>query len=108
QIVGICSIKAEVPNVARGFEVLLRSPADLQVIRGPSWWTTRRLVALVLCALAFGAAAMMWVVQLRAVVERRTVEVRNLNRDLEQRVEARTRELHLANQKLAATNRELE
>jgi light-regulated signal transduction histidine kinase (bacteriophytochrome) len=50
----------------------------------------------------------MWVVQLRAQVERRTLEVRNLNRDLERRVEERTRELHLVNEKLAATNRELE
>jgi signal transduction histidine kinase len=108
QIVGICSIKPEAPSLVRGFEVLLRTPADLQVISGPSWWTTRRLVALVLCAIVFAAVAMMWVLQLRAQVERRTLEVRSLNRDLERRVEERTRELHLANQKLAATNRELE
>ncbi|HEY0548626.1 MAG TPA: histidine kinase dimerization/phospho-acceptor domain-containing protein, partial [Verrucomicrobiae bacterium] len=106
--VGICSIKAEAPNLVRGFEVLLRTPADLQVMSGPSWWTTRRLVALVLCAIVFAAIAMMWVVQLRAQVERRTLEVRSLNRDLERRVEERTRELNLANQRLAATNRELE
>lgn len=108
QVVGICSIKADAPNLVRGFEVLLRTPADLQVTSGPPWWTTRRLAVLVLCTIVFGAVAMMWVLQLRAQVERRTLEVRNLNRDLERRVEERTRELHLANQKLAATNRELE
>ncbi len=107
-ITGVCSIKSEAPPLVRSFEVLMRSPTDLVVISGPSWWTTRRLVVLVLCAVVFGAVALMWVLQLRAQVDRRTREVRNLNRDLEHRVEERTRELHLANEKLAATNRELE
>ena len=99
EVAGICSIKAETPHLVRAFEVLMRSPTDLQVVSGPSWWTPRRLVALVLCTIIFGAVAMMWVVQLRAVVERRTLEVRNLNRDLERRVEERTRELQSCQRK---------
>ena len=50
------------------FKLLLRSPADVQVLRPPSWWTTRHVVYL---ALALGILAFAFLAQvLRSLVQR--------------------------------------
>jgi signal transduction histidine kinase len=51
-------------------QILLRSAADIEVVRWPSWWTPRRLAALLGVVAACAATALMWVVMLRRQVAR--------------------------------------
>jgi signal transduction histidine kinase len=72
-------------NVAP-FDLLLHSPADIQVLSKPSWWTLPRLLVIVgvlACALALLA---LWVTQLHRQVEERTAELATQIHD-RQRVE---------------------
>jgi len=39
-ITGVCAAKADKSHEAHSFELLLRSPADLVVLKGAPWWTT--------------------------------------------------------------------
>lgn len=53
-------------------EVVLRSAADITVVRAPSWWTPERLLgAVAVVAVGFGAA-LIWIGQLRRQVRRKT------------------------------------
>ena len=49
-------------------QILLRSAADIRVVRWPSWWTPRRLAALLGAVAACAVAAFTWVVLLRRQV----------------------------------------
>jgi diguanylate cyclase (GGDEF)-like protein len=52
-ITGVCLAKADFAHDARSFEILLRSPADLVVLKNASWWTAAHAwsaVALLLLA----------------------------------------------------------
>jgi signal transduction histidine kinase len=72
-------------NVAP-FDLLLHSPADVQVLSKPSWWTLPRLLVIVgvlVCALALLG---LWVTQLHRQVEERTAELASQIHD-RQRVE---------------------
>jgi signal transduction histidine kinase len=51
-------------------QILLRSASDIRVVRWPSWWTPRRLAALLGVVAACTATALMWVVMLRRQVAR--------------------------------------
>jgi len=59
-------------------QILLRSAADIRVVRWPSWWTPRRLAALLGAVAACAVAALAWVLLLRrqvaqqlAIIERK-------------------------------------
>ncbi len=57
------------------FNLLLNSPADIQVLATPPWWTLQRLLAAIgvlTCALAVMA---LWITQLHRQVEKRTAEL---------------------------------
>jgi len=61
-------------NVAP-FDLLLHSPADIQVLSKPSWWTLPRLlvtVGVLVCALVL---SVLWITQLHRQVEERTAEL---------------------------------
>jgi len=61
-------------NVAP-FDLLLHSPAEIQVLSKPSWWTLPRLllaVGVLVCALVL---SVLWITQLHRQVEERTVEL---------------------------------
>jgi len=62
------------PNVER-IGLLLRSPADVQVVRGPSWWTPRRLLQALAGLAAVLLAAFTWVVLLRRQVITQSAEL---------------------------------
>jgi diguanylate cyclase (GGDEF)-like protein len=73
RITGICSvqidakIRASEPGTAvpRTFRVLMRSPADVTVVKKASWWTPGHMVVLLAVALAGTLAVLGWVVVLR-------------------------------------------
>ena len=58
------------PRTAEAMTLLVRSPADIAVVRAASWWTPRRLAGLVAAAAAAFAGAMCWVWLLRQQVGR--------------------------------------
>jgi signal transduction histidine kinase len=62
------------PNVER-IGLLLRSPADVQVVRGPSWWTPRRLLQALAGLATVLLAAFTWVVLLRRQVITQSAEL---------------------------------
>jgi signal transduction histidine kinase len=67
------------------FELLLNSPAGVQVIARPPWWTSTRLLAAIICLLAGLTLAFVWIALLRHQVERRT---RQLGREITERERA--------------------
>ena len=67
------------------FELLLNSPADVQVIARPPLWTPARLLAAVICLLAGLTMAFVWIAMLRHQVERRTEQ---LGREITERERA--------------------
>jgi signal transduction histidine kinase len=74
------------------FELLVRSPLDVEVLSRPPWWTFKRLL-LALGLLAGGLAlAAGWIVLLRRQVERRTAQLERANRRREQAEQARALE----------------
>lgn len=54
------------------FSVALRSPADLEVLARPSWWTPRRLLAMLAALGSVLLIALTWIAVLRRQVEERT------------------------------------
>jgi signal transduction histidine kinase len=57
-------------------DLLLSTPADIQVLSTPPWWTLERLLVLVGLLSALVGAMALWVTQLRRRVELRTGELR--------------------------------
>ena len=59
----------------KGFMLVLRTPADLQITAFPPWWTTGRLLAVIGTLLAFLIAIVIWNVVLRRLVSRKSLEL---------------------------------
>jgi len=66
----------ELPYLGR-LEILLRSPADLRVIRPASWWTSGRLSLALGTVGAVAALATIWAVMLRRQVKRQLAVIEN-------------------------------
>jgi signal transduction histidine kinase/DNA-binding response OmpR family regulator len=66
---------------AESLELLLRGPADLVVLKSPSWWTVRRTLALGGTMGTAMLVAMLWIGLLRRQVDERT---RRLREEIEQ------------------------
>ncbi len=60
---------------AESFELLLNSFGDLVVLSQPSWWTLQRLLIIVGLLLIGLMAAVVWISQLRRLVEQRTTQL---------------------------------
>ncbi len=75
-VTGVYQVQFDEYRHARAYQLQLRSPADVQVLSLPSWWTARRaLIATGVFALCsvLGAG---WVVTLRRRVRRQTDQIR--------------------------------
>ena len=77
-VTGICAMEmtASWPALTQvepaGFRLLLRSPADIAVLRAASWWTTGRLLALLAVGLLALCGSVLWVWQLRHQLRRKS------------------------------------
>ena len=58
-----------------GFELLLNSAADIQVLARPPWWTLERLLIIVGALICGLAVTVLWITQLHRKVEQRTAEL---------------------------------
>ena len=59
-----------------GFELLLRSPHDVRIVRKASWWTSQRTLAILLGMTVSALCAMAWIVLLRRRVNQQTATIR--------------------------------
>jgi diguanylate cyclase (GGDEF)-like protein len=83
RVTGICSDRLDIENhiragvaVPKSFRILMRSPADVTLLEGPSWWTPAH--ALILLGLALTATLLVlgWVVILRRRIELQANQLR--------------------------------
>jgi len=73
RITGICSVQFDAQlsvlkdgaAVPKSFRVLMRSPGDVAVLEGPSWWSPAHALVLLVLALTAALAVLAWVVALR-------------------------------------------
>ncbi len=80
RITGICDVEASRAvnyNIRpQSVSILARSPADVSVIRSPSWWTTGRLTAALVALAGIFCLAILWIILLRRQVEKQTNALR--------------------------------
>ncbi len=72
RLTGICSVKADDNGNPSEFRIILRSPADVQVISAPPWLTSRRALPLLASLALLTIAVIVWVVLLRRRVAKQT------------------------------------
>jgi len=65
RVSGICAVDAGELHVPQGFRILLRSPADVVVLRAAPWWTPRRAAWLLAGMAGMFGLALAWVATLR-------------------------------------------
>ncbi len=68
---------------AESFYLLLNSPADMTVLSEPSWWTLQRLLIVVGVLLMVLVLSLLWITQLRRLVEQRTEQLQHVTRERE-------------------------
>ncbi len=73
---GIGVIHADADHSPRAFNVLLRSTADIVVLRSPSWWTPRRALLFATLLFTIVLAVIIWNVVLRQRVRSQTRQIR--------------------------------
>jgi len=61
---------------AAPFDLLVHSPADIEVLSQPPWWTLQRLLVAVGVLTCVLAGMVLWITQLHRQVEKRTAEVK--------------------------------
>ncbi len=86
RVVGVCEQEedgAGVPDRVfvsdqrfKSFQLLMRTKADVEVLRKPSWWTPSHTLLTLSCAVAATLAVFGWVVMLRRQVDQRTEQLR--------------------------------
>jgi signal transduction histidine kinase/CheY-like chemotaxis protein/HPt (histidine-containing phosphotransfer) domain-containing protein len=85
KITGICSLKAATGKAGKpgqvfvypeSFQILLRSTADVAVIKSPSWWTPAHALATLGVAAVLTGMVLAWVVVLRRRVGEQTHTIR--------------------------------
>jgi diguanylate cyclase (GGDEF)-like protein len=88
RVTGICSVQIDARShvregvtVTRSFRIMLRTPQDVVVLKGPSWWTAGHILVLLALALAATLCVLGWVMVLRRHVQKQA----NLLRESESR-----------------------
>jgi len=84
RLTGICSVKvnSETTNQGEGglrpelVQILLRTPGDVEVLRKPTWWTTRHALEILAAVAMIAFVSFAWIVVLRHRVERQTQALR--------------------------------
>jgi signal transduction histidine kinase/CheY-like chemotaxis protein len=80
RVTGICTVQPDGEGsilrvgfaTAKTFRFLLRSPADVVVVRRPSWWNPAHTLRVLALALAIALGVLVWVIVLRGRVKRQS------------------------------------
>ncbi|HEY0785958.1 MAG TPA: diguanylate cyclase, partial [Acidobacteriaceae bacterium] len=87
RVTGICSATVDHQQdwlVPRGFEILMRSPDDLVVLKNASWFTTGHVALLLLGTVLSVLICVCWILTLRRNVSRQTLRLTIKTRELEE------------------------
>ena len=82
RLTGICSVETDsivhfaVGSVPVSFRLLLRSAADVVLVRDAPWWTPQRALGVLIGLLASVLASLSWIALLQRKVRSRTAELR--------------------------------
>lgn len=84
RVTGICSVQIDAQGTTlregavrtQSVRVLLRSPADIRVLKAPPWWTPARTLLMLAIAAVITVAAFFWIFLLRRQVEQQTLVIR--------------------------------
>jgi signal transduction histidine kinase/ActR/RegA family two-component response regulator len=76
KLTGVCAVEVDEDRNPKSLRIFLRSPADVVVLRSPSWWTARHALFLLVAVLAVTLAVLSWVAVLRARVRQQTRTIR--------------------------------
>jgi PAS domain S-box-containing protein len=94
RVTGVCRVQVDpldAPRVARGIQLLMRSPGDVQMLRRATFSPHRTVQALLLL-FSMVLAGLFWIVSLRRRVSQQTQDLRE-QLDRERALEAQYREL---------------
>ena len=83
-VTGVFSGKVDAWQITRlegisrleSFQILLRSPRDVLILKTPSWWTSRHTLLVLGLVVILTLAVLFWVVVLRRRVEQQTLLIR--------------------------------
>ncbi|MGA2120059.1 MAG: response regulator [Bryobacteraceae bacterium] len=78
RVTGVCAVQSTGEKswlggglaVPKSFQILLATPADVVVVRGPSWWNAVHTLRVLALALALALGALCWVTVLRSRIKR--------------------------------------
>ncbi len=76
RLTGICSIQGGEGHEPATFRILLRQPADIELLETPPWWTSRHTFMLLGGMMLAIVCALAWVALLRRQVRRQTQLIR--------------------------------
>jgi signal transduction histidine kinase len=94
RVSGINKIQFDTWNRPRSFRVLMRSAADVAVLKPPPFWTLHNAVRLGAVATGVTVVAIAWIGVLRRRVAQRTAELAESNQRLYGEIEERKRAQH--------------
>ncbi len=88
RVVGVCENQVDArvgedwtsAQKIASFRLMMRSAADVAVVRTPSWWTPAHTILAMGCAMLVTLAVFGWVMLLRRQVEQRTQELKESER----------------------------
>jgi PAS domain S-box-containing protein len=75
RLTGVCSVQTSESGTPRSFVLLLRAPADVEVLATPPWWTVRHALSLGSGLGLLVLAALGWAAWLQRQVRDKTAEI---------------------------------
>jgi len=76
ELTGVCSVQLDAAHSPKSIQLFLRSPADLLVLKKPSWWNAQRLGWTLVLLFTASLGGLAWVGSLRQQVRQRTRQLR--------------------------------
>ena len=99
RVAGICSSQVDDSREAispRSFEIQMRSPSDLTIVKQPPWLTFERLLPIFLITLAIASVVLLWAARLRRRLDAQTSKLMQKTAQLEKEHRQTITALHRA------------
>jgi PAS domain-containing protein len=96
KLTGVCSVQVDANRSPKSFQIYLRSPEDITVLKSPPFWTIGHTLALFAVMVSLALLTMGWIAALRRRVRVQT-ELIQQRLEREKALEVRYRELFESN-----------